>query len=96
MQMRPVRANKVYARAVSYSIVLLEVLNKVINILKFKCIIYIGFYSLILSQSIYFYYYKLFLYKGITTRTPPNYYTYTPYLIWFRRFLIKLDISSLS
>ena len=38
----------------------------------------------------------LFAHPLITTRTPPNYYTYTPYLIWFRRSLIKLDIASLS
>ena len=25
------------------------------------------------------------------TRTPPNWYAYTPYLIWFKCFLIKLE-----
>ena len=38
----------------------------------------------------------LFAHPLITIRTPPNYYAYTPYLIWFGRFLIELDISLLS
>ena len=38
----------------------------------------------------------LFTHPLITTRTPPNYYTYTPYLIWFRHSLIKSDNASLS
>ena len=38
----------------------------------------------------------LFTHPLITTCTPPNYYIYTPYFIWFRRSLIKLNIASLS
>ena len=33
----------------------------------------------------------LFTHTLITTRTPPNWDAYTPYLIQFRRFLIKLE-----